>query len=120
MKDIKPPAYDAKTLRFYNEEAISYAKAGGVSRGLVSFIKQVGAGSNVLELGCGAGHNAEALISAGMRLTAIDASPALAAIASKRIGQDVRVMRFDEINSFDGVWAMQAFCMFLRSHSVQF
>ncbi len=62
----------------------------------------------MLELGCGAGYDSEALIAAGIDLVPTDASAALGRVASERIGLPVRVMRFDELDeagAFDGVWA---------------
>lgn len=101
-------AYDANTISFYDREADAYAIFRKRSPQLDAFISRLAIGANVLELGCGAGHDAEALIAAGMTVTATDASSKLAARASQKIGRPVRVMRFDElsdIEAFDGVWA---------------
>jgi SAM-dependent methyltransferase len=100
--------YDEETIAFYDREAIAYAKIGRRSRHLDGFIARVGAGSKVLELGCGAGFDSEVLLAAGIDVRATDASAALARVASERIGAPVQVMRFDELNeadAFDGVWA---------------
>lgn len=101
-------AHDDETIAFYDREATAYAAFGRRSHRLDSFITRVGVGARVLELGCGAGHDAEALIAAGMEVTPTDASNELAMLASSRIGRPVRVMRFDELSdldAFDGVWA---------------
>jgi SAM-dependent methyltransferase len=101
-------AFDPDTISFYDREAAQYARSSQRSTHIDAFIAAVGTGAKVLELGCGAGHDAEALIAAGIDVTATEASSQLAAIASARIGRMVRVMRFDEMadsNVFDGVWA---------------
>ncbi len=102
------PAFDPDTISFYDREAAAYANSSQRSTHIDAFIAAVGTGAKILELGCGAGYDAEALIAAGIEVTATDASSKLAAIASARIGHPVRVMRFDEISDvdvFDGVWA---------------
>lgn len=102
------PAYDPETISFYNSEALAYSNSGRASQQLAPFIARLRAGAAVLELGCGAGHDAEALLAAGFEVTATDASSELAAIASQRLGRPVRVMRFDQLTdvaAFDGVWA---------------
>ena len=102
------PAFDPDTISFYDREAIPYSNSSQRSRHLGAFIAALGPGAKVLELGCGAGRDAETLLAAGIEVTATDASSKLAAIASARIGRPVRIMRFDEladIDAFDGVWA---------------
>src|SRR5512147_2040703 len=94
-------AYDPDTISFYDREAIAYSRSSKPSRQLASFIASLRVGAKVLELGCGAGHDAEALLAAGLEVTATDASTGLAALASLRIGRPVRVMRFDELNDVD-------------------
>lgn len=101
-------AYDPETIAFYNSEAIAYSNASHASPHLSSFMARLRSGGAVLELGCGAGYDSEALLAAGFEVTATDGARELAVIASRRIGRPVRVMRFDEIDAadaFDGVWA---------------
>jgi SAM-dependent methyltransferase len=101
-------AFDPGTISFYDGEAIAYSSFGRPSPRLASFIARLKSRAKVLELGCGAGHDAEALIAAGIDVTATDASHKLAAIASERIGRSVQVMRFDQladVSAYDGVWA---------------
>jgi SAM-dependent methyltransferase len=100
--------YDEQTIAFYDREAAAYAASGRRSRHIDGFIARVGAGAKVLELGCGGGHDAEAMLAAGIDVTPTDASAELANLASQRVGAPVRVMRFDElseVDAFDGVWA---------------
>lgn len=101
-------AFDAATLAFYNTEAETYAQHKTPAKHLAAFIAQLPRGARVLELGAGSGHDAQAMLEAGLDVAATDGSAALAAIASQRIGRAVRVMRFDELaetNAYDGVWA---------------
>lgn len=102
--------YDAATLRFYSNEADTYAadRSREVSRHLDAFLHRLPAGSRILELGCGGGADAEAMLKRGFLVDATDGTPEMARKAEERIGQTVRVMRFDQLHSFeiyDAVWA---------------
>lgn len=101
---------DAATLAFYNEKAGAYAArvrpAGNPL--LERFIGRLEPGASVLELGCGDGHDAEAMLAAGLRVMPTDGSPALAALAAARLGRPVKVMTFVQLREekrYDGVWA---------------
>jgi SAM-dependent methyltransferase len=103
-------AYDQATLNFYADEAPVYVASGkgGVSRWLDGFAQVLPAGARILELGCGGGRDAEALLARGFDVDATDGTPAMAAKAAERLGRPVRVMRFDELSdvrSYDAVWA---------------
>lgn len=103
-------AYDQATLNFYADEAPVYVASGkgGVSRWLDDFAEALPAGARILELGCGGGRDAEALLARGFDVDATDGTPAMAAKAAERLGRPVRVMRFDELSdesAFDAVWA---------------
>lgn len=97
------------TLDFYNSNAIDYAADGDRPNPKLSdFLKRCKPGGRVLELGTGSGADARAILDAGFRLDATDGSAELAAIASKRLGQPVRTMMFDElsaIDEYDGIYA---------------
>jgi SAM-dependent methyltransferase len=102
--------YDTATLDFYAAEAPVYAASGpgGTSRHLAGFLALLPPGARILELGCGGGRDAEAMIAAGFDVDATDGSPALAAEAERRLGRPVRIMRFDELaadQAYDAVWA---------------
>lgn len=105
-----PERHDDQTLAFYDREAAAYAarrEAEG-SRELEGFIGAFSPGASVLDLGCGGGHDAQVMAGAGLRVTAIDGSPGLAAEASRRLGRPVKVMKFEELTEegrYDGVWA---------------
>jgi len=103
-------AYDAPTLAFYSAEAPVYTASGpqGASRHLAGFLRRLTPGAHILELGCGGGRDAEAMIRRGFIVNATDGTPEIAQLAEQRIGQPVRVMRFDELDEdgkYDAVWA---------------
>ena len=102
--------YDDATLRFYSDEAPVYAASGpgGASRHLAAFLDRLRPASRILELGCGGGWDAEAMIRRSFVVDATDGSAEMARKAEARIGQTVRVMRFDQLDAveaYDGVWA---------------
>lgn len=82
--------------RLYQESRLGYP------RDLVEFALAaagVGAGSNVLEVGCGTGQLTEALVRQGFRLTAIDIGPSMIAAARRRLGDaavSFRVASFED------------------------
>lgn len=105
-----PEVYDPKTLDFYSQTSETYlgSRPDGVSRHLHSFLSQLPPAVSILELGCGAGRDAEAMMAAGFHVDPTDGVPEIAHVASKRLGRDVRVMRFDQLdatNAYDAVWA---------------
>lgn len=102
--------YDEQTIAFYDRDAAAYANRREPVRSpmLDAFIKRVGPGARVLELGTGGGQDARILLDAGMEVELTDGSARLAARASLRLGRRVRVMRFDQLDAtevYDGVWA---------------
>lgn len=105
----EPRAYDPETLRFYADVAETYAaRFTQPSRHLDGFMALLVPGGKVLELGCGGGRDAAAMITAGFDVDATDGTAALASEAAKRLGRPVPVMRFDELDAeraYDGVWA---------------
>ncbi|MEM9633489.1 MAG: class I SAM-dependent methyltransferase [Pseudomonadota bacterium] len=113
MSSENAPGADAKddpTLQFYSKEAPVYTASGkgGVSRHLEEFLRRLPGGARVLELGCGGGRDAEAMMAAGFDVEPTDGTPEIAARAEERLGRPVRVMRFDELcaeQSYDAVWA---------------
>lgn len=102
-------AVDRDTLRFYRGNAEAYAeRKPPVTGRLTAFLGGLPPGAKVLELGCGAGYHAEAMLAAGFDVHATDGSPELAAEASRRIGRPVATMLFhelDAVEAYDGVWA---------------
>lgn len=102
-------ALDAITLDFYDAAAPGYARRfAAPSRHLDAFLAQLPPGARILELGCGGGRDAAAMIARGFEVDATDGSPALAAQAAAFLGRPVRVMRFDQlavVEAYDAVWA---------------
>ncbi|WP_332769658.1 class I SAM-dependent methyltransferase [Phenylobacterium sp.] len=103
------PFHDPDTLAFYDREAVAYAnRRTTVSRALFDFLARVAPGGRILELGCGGGQDAAAMLAEGFEVDATDGSPGLAAQAERRIGRPVRVMLFEELeaqDAYDAVWA---------------
>lgn len=103
------PFHDPDTLAFYDREAVAYAgRREAVSRALFDFLARVPPGGRILELGCGGGQDAGAMLAEGFDVDATDGSPGLAAQAERRIGRPVRVMLFEELEAvaaYDAVWA---------------
>jgi SAM-dependent methyltransferase len=104
------PACDSSTLDFYSSSASVYVAsgAGGVSRHLPAFLDLLPPKGRILELGCGGGRDAEAMIAAGFSVDPTDGTPEIARRAEARLGQSVRVMRFDELDAvevYDAIWA---------------
>lgn len=96
------------TIDFYDDNAADYAADGGVNPRLAGFLARCRPGGRILELGTGGGFDARAILDAGFALDATDGSAELAAIASARLGQPVKVMLFNELDSvglYDGVYA---------------
>lgn len=103
-------AYDPETLKFYATSAEEYifGRPEGASRHLSPFLDLLAPGARILELGCGGGADAAAMIAAGFDVDPTDGVAEIAAIAAQRLGQEVRVLRFDDLkveDAYDAVWA---------------
>jgi SAM-dependent methyltransferase len=100
---------DDGTLQFYRRNAEAYAGwAKPPSARLKAFLALLPPGGSILELGCGAGNHSAEMLASGFKVRATDGSPEMAEIASRRLGQDVDAMRFDQLDeneAYDGVWA---------------
>lgn len=110
MPEDRSSCDDKATLRFYAEKAEIYVASGpgGVSRNLYNFLTKLTPGASILELGCGSGRDAEAMIKAGFIVEPTDGTPEIARQAEERLSRKVRVMRFDELDDseeYDAVWA---------------
>lgn len=103
------PLHDEDTLAFYDREAGVYAnRRDQAGPHLAAFLAQLAPGARILELGCGGGQDAAAMIAAGFDVTPTDGSSGLAKEAEKRLGRPVRVMKFEELDeaaAYDAVWA---------------
>lgn len=101
---------DQPTLDFYAREAEAYAsRARTVEQAILTpFLAMIPRGGRILELGCGGGHDSQAMLAAGFDVTPTDGSPELAQQAELRLGRPVTVLLFEDIDfdaEFDGVWA---------------
>lgn len=102
---------DDRTLAAYAAKASDYAdrfanKDPGTH--LKAFMAALPANARVLDLGCGPGQAAAALIASGHSVDAWDASPDMARIAAERFGIEVRVATFDMLEApaeYDAVYA---------------
>lgn len=93
--------FDQATLDFYAVEAPVYVASGngGVSRHLPGFLERLTPGARILELGCGGGIDAAFMAAQGFAVEATDGTAEIALKAEERLGQPVRVMRFDELDA---------------------
>lgn len=100
-----------KTLSYYNQNASTYfERTINIPLGLAYpyLTSRVPAGGSILDLGSGSGRDSRYFIDAGYKVTSVDGSWALAAVAKERLNVDVKVMMFEDLDSvsiFDGVWA---------------
>jgi SAM-dependent methyltransferase len=100
---------DARTVALYDAEAAAYAARFDTAPrpALAAFVGVVPAGGRVLDLGCGPGRSAAAMIAAGLRVDAWDAAPGMVTEA-RRIGVEAQQAEFADlsaVDAYDGVWA---------------
>lgn len=72
------------------------------------FLEHLPLASRILDAGCGSGRDAKAFLDRGFQVSAFDASPALAELASKHLGKPVQVRTFTEVvesEAYEGIWA---------------
>ncbi len=72
------------------------------------FLSRLPVDGHILDAGCGSGRDSLFFLRKGYEVTALDASEALANLASQYISRPVLRMSFDQIefeDCFDGVWA---------------
>ncbi len=98
-------------MEYYNTKAQEFFESTvnlDMSEHYRVFLNLLPPGGRILDAGCGSGRDSLHFIKLGFRVTAIDASPVLAELSSKLIGQPVAVLRFQDLNyeeEFDGIWA---------------
>jgi 2-polyprenyl-3-methyl-5-hydroxy-6-metoxy-1,4-benzoquinol methylase len=71
------------------------------------FLAHVPPGGEILDAGCGVGRDVRNFARKGFRVTAFDASEAMAERARANSGQDVLTMGFQDVawtSAFDGIW----------------
>lgn len=109
--DNSEDAFACQTLRFYEENAQTYAeqtRAIELAHLYQPFFKYIPKGGKILDVGCGAGRDLKRFINEGYEAVGIDPSETLAAMASEYSGCKVLVSSVQNTNfsqEFDGVWA---------------
>lgn len=109
--DDSEHAFACQTLRFYEENAETYAeqtRAIDLAHLYKPFFKYIPRGGKILDVGCGAGRDLKRFIDEGYEAVGIDPSETLAAMASEFSGCEVLISSAQNINfsqEFDGVWA---------------
>ena len=100
-----------KTLKYYNENAQSFA-SGTVSVKFTKvqdkFLEKLNPDAYILDFGCGAGRDTKYFLSRGYQVDAVDGSEQLCRIASEYTGIKVRQKLFQELDEkekYDGIWA---------------
>ena len=95
--------YDKNADRFLNDTA-NLDMSGHYQR----FLGYLGAGSSVLDAGCGSGRDALKFKDLGYKVSAFDASFKMVQAATKLTGLVVHQMTFEEMSlaqQYDGIWA---------------
>ena len=97
----KASPFDQDTINFYDSNAVSYsaARPEEISPELMAFLSNLDHGSRILELGCGSGCDAAEMARLGFEVDPTDGTPAMAELASERLGRPVRILRFDELDA---------------------
>ena len=100
---------DRGTLDFYEHRAAEWAAhlPHHHSPRLDPFLDLLSPGASILELGCGDGREAAHMIARGFDVHPSDGTPAMARLAGERLGREVPVVAFDELEAverYDAVW----------------
>ena len=99
------------TLQYYENNSEMYFNNTvdlDISNLYEGFTTKLRLNDKILDLGCGSGRDSLYFKKKGFNITAIDGSENLAKYASKLIGKEVIVSKFEELNlieRFNGVWA---------------
>lgn len=101
---------DRDTISFYDQQTEAYKKIAESfdNKQLSRLISRLSTGAHVLDLGCGPGQHARQMADAGLRVTAMDASPEMIRQAALLDGVTTRLAAFsdlEDIAAFDAVWA---------------
>ena len=99
------------TLEYYDQNAEQFFKTtadvdftGTQDR----FLRYLGPGSRILDLGCGSGRDTRYFLKKGYQVDATDGSAEICRLASEYTGIPVRQMLFNELDAeeeYDGIWA---------------
>ena len=98
------------TLTYYNNNAQTFSDSTlnvDMSALYAEFLPHVKQHGHILDAGCGSARDAMYFKNQGFTVSAFDASPALAKLASNHLQQPVEVKTFQElecVNKYDGIW----------------
>lgn len=99
------------TLEYYNKNAKTYCEqtlVGNVQENYDRFLKHLNKNAYILDFGCGSGRDSKYFLDNGYKVKAIDGSEKMCKLSSKYINQEVKCMKFEELNDieiYDGIWA---------------
>jgi 2-polyprenyl-3-methyl-5-hydroxy-6-metoxy-1,4-benzoquinol methylase len=98
------------TLTYYNNNAQTFSDSTlnvDMSALYAEFLPHVKQHGHVLDAGCGSARDAAYFKNQGFTVSAFDASPVLAKLASNYLQQPVEIKTFQElecVNKYDGIW----------------
>ena len=99
-----------KTLNYYNQNAQSFSDSTlhvDMSALYAEFLPLIPKHGHILDAGCGSARDAMYFKQQGFTVSAFDASPELAKLASNYLQQAVEVKTFQQLNctnKYDGIW----------------
>ena len=99
-----------KTLNYYNQHAQTFSDSTlnvDMSALYAEFLPLIPKHSHILDAGCGSARDAMYFKQQGFTVSAFDASPELAKLASNYLQQAVEVKTFQQLNctsKYDGIW----------------
>ena len=105
-----PHQEENTTVAYYDHNATEFfSSTVGVDMSplYARFLTALPHGATILDAGCGSGRDALAFAKLGFNVSAFDASPKLAKLASEYCGFEVPVRQFSEVadvNAYDGIW----------------
>ncbi len=99
-----------KTLNYYNQHAQTFSDSTlnvDMSALYAEFLPLIPKHGHILDAGCGSARDAMYFKQQGFTVSAFDASPELAKLASSYLQQAVEVKTFQQLNctnKYDGIW----------------
>ena len=111
MNTINEPTKSTTTLDYYNKNAKKFITGTiSVDFGTIQnhFLDKLHPGAEILDYGCGSGHDTKYFLEHGYRVDAIDGSAELCTLASEYTGIPVKCQLFQELDAsevYDGIWA---------------
>ena len=112
------------TLEYYNKNAKIYCEQtliGNLQENYDRFLKQLQPNTYILDFGCGSGRYRKYFINNGYKIKSTDGSEEICKLATLYIGQQVKCMKFEELNdvdTYDGIWACSSILHVEKSNLV--